>query len=233
MTPGYLAQNAEGNLPITAIENDIIPAIDFLRFNGKAPVFVATQVSVWAFHDINEVAKLEQHLSDHYAEIYGKDVVEFVRADHFYNLYYEAKKLPQDVTLKKELTVAATSNSENAGFVADGTCRSESVWTSDEEGTQTLTISLGETYELQEITLYHAECSGFDKTLNSEAFTVEIGTDAEDFRKVADVKGNSESTTNLRFKKAKGNTVKITITNPGEDNIARLADIDIWGTLVK
>lgn len=233
MTPGYLAQNAEGNLPITAIENDIIPAIDFLRFNGKVPVFVATQVSVWAFHDINEVAKLEQHLSDHYAEIYGKDVVEFVRADHFYNLYYEAKKLPQDITLKKELTVTATSNSENANLVADGTCQSESVWTSDEEGTQTLTVSLGETYELQEITLYHAECSGFDKTLNSEAFTVEIGTDAEDFRKVADVKGNSESTTNLRFKKAKGNTVKITITNPGEDNIARLADIDIWGTLIK
>lgn len=233
MTPGYFAQNAEGNYALTNIGNIINDAVKYLKYNGNKPVFVATQVSVWAFHDINEVAKLEQHLSDHYAEIYGKDVVEFVRADHFYNLYYEAKKLPQDVTLKKELTVAATSNSENANLVADGTCQSESVWTSDEEGTQTLTVSLGETYELQEITLYHAECGGFDKALNSEAFTVEIVTDAEDFRKVADVKGNSESTTNLRFKKTKGNTVKITITNPGEDNIARLADIDIWGTLVK
>lgn len=232
MTPGYLAQNAEGNLPLTAIENNIIPAINFLRYDGKSPVFVATQVSVWAFHDINEVAKLEQHLSDYYAEIYGEDVVEFVRADHFYNLYYEAKKLPQDITLKKDFTVTATSGNETANLIADGTCYSDSIWTATEEGSQSLTCSLGATYEIEELTLYHAECGLFDEKLNTKSFTVEIGTDGKNFQKVAEVKENIKSTTNLTFKKTKGNTVRITINEPGADNIARLCDIDIFGTLV-
>ena len=179
------------------------------------------------------MAKLEQHLSDYYAEIYGEDVVEFVRADHFYNLYYEAKKLPQDITLKKDFTVTATSGNETANLIADGTCYSDSIWTATEEGSQSLTCSLGATYEIEELTLYHAECGLFDEKLNTKSFTVEIGTDGKNFKKVAEVKENIKSTTNLTFKKTKGNTVRITINEPGTDNIARLCDIDIFGTLVK
>lgn len=233
MTPGYFAQNAEGNLPLTELESHIKPAVEFLRYNGKAPVFVATQVSVWAFHDINEVAKLEKHLSDYYAEIYGKDVVEFVRADHFYNLCYEAKKLPLDITLKKDFKVSATSGTEKAQLIADGSCRSESVWTATQDGKQSLTCTLGATYEIEELTLYHAECGGFDSSLNSKSFTVEVGTEGGSWKKVAEVKNNTEDTTNITFRKAKGNCVKITILDPGSDNIARLADVDIFGTLVK
>ncbi len=233
MTPGYFAQNAEGNLPLTELSGHIRDAVDYLKYNGSSPVFVATQVSVWAFNNIDEVVRLEKTLSDYYADIYGKDVVEFVRADHFYNLYYEAHKLPQDITLKSELTATATSGSASAMLTTDGTCFGESIWTADEQGTQSITYSLGATYSLKEISVYHAETNGFDKSLNTRAFKIEISTDGSSWTTVSEISDNTASWSNLKFKETQGAFLKITITDPGSDSIARIADVDIFGTLVK
>ena len=233
MTPGYFSKNAEGTTPITQIGNDIKDAVAYLKYNGKAPVFVATQANVWAFHDINEVEYLERYLSDYYEDIYGKDVVEFVRADHFYNLYYEAKNLPQDVTLKSALTATATSNSGDAMLTTDGTCYGDSIWTATENGQQSVTYSLGATYKVSEISLYHAETNGLDASLNSKAYKIEVSADGQNWSKAAEVSGNTDSWNTVAFKAVKGSYVKITITDPGSDNIARIADIDIMGTLVK
>lgn len=230
LTPGYMAQNAEGNLPLTEIENYIKDAVEFLRYNGNAPVFVGTQVSVWAFHNINDVVYLEEHLSDYYENIYGKDVVEFVRADHFYNLYYEAKKLPQDVTLKASLTAQATSNSADARLTADGTCYGDSIWTASEEGEQSITYSLGKTYCVNEISLYHAETNGLDAALNTKAFKVEVSQDGKSWTTAATVSGNTENRSNVSLCGIKGAYVRVTVTEPGADGIARIADIDIYGT---
>lgn len=229
MTPGYFAQNAEGNLPLTEIEGNIRDAVKYLKYDGKSPVFVATQVSVWAFHNIGDVVNLEKHLSDYYAGIYGKDVVEFVRADHFYNLYYEANRLPQDLKLRPELTARATSNSDDAVLAADGTCYGDSIWTADSEGEQSITYSLGEICSVNEISLYHAQTNGLDSSLNTKSFRVEISTDTKGWTTVAEVNGNTESSTNLRFKAVKGAFVRVTVTDPGADGIARIADTDIYG----
>ena len=233
MTPGYFAQNAEGNYPLTKIGDIINDAVNYLKYNGKAPVFVATQVSVWGYHNIGDVVALEEYLSDYYEEIYGKDVVEFVRADHFYNLYYQAKNLPQDITLKSELTATATSGSETAHLTADGTCYGDSIWTATEEGAQSVVYSLGKTYNVNEVALYHAETNGLDASLNTKRFTVEVSSDGINWKKAAEVSGNTDSWTDVQFKAVKGSYVRVTINDAGADNIARIADIDIYGTVVK
>ena len=233
MTPAYFSKNAEGTTPITQIGNDIKDAVKYLKYKGNSPVFVATQANVWAFHDINEVEYLEKYLSDYYAETYGKDVVEFVRADHFYNLYYEAKNMPLDVTLKSALTATATSNSEAAILTTDGTCYGDSIWTATESGQQSITYSLGATYKVKEVSVYHAETNGLDASLNTKAYKVEVSTDGKNWTKAAEVSGNSDSWNTVAFKAIKGSYVRLTITDPGSDNIVRIADIDIMGTLVK
>ena len=230
-TPGYFAQNAEGNLPLSEIGNHVKKAVDYLKYDGKKPVFVATQASVWAYHNVDDIVKLEQELSDYYAEIYGKDVVEFVRADHFFNLYYEANGLPQDVTLKADTTATATSASDKANFTLDGTSYGESIWTAEAQGQQSITYSLGKIYEVEEIALYHAEANGLDKALNTRAFTVETSTDASNWKKAADIDGNTDAISNITFKAQKASFIRVTITDAGADGIARLADIDIWGTM--
>ena len=233
MTPGYFAQNAENNYALTNIADNINDAVKYLKYNGNKPVFVATQVSVWGYHNIGDVAELEKHLSDYYADIYGKDVVEFVRADHFYNLYYEANKLPQDITLKSELSATASSNSDKAILTTDGTCYGDSIWTAEAEGVQSITYSLGKSYNLNEIAVYHAETNGLDKSLNTKSFKVEVSTDNTNWKKVAEVSGNTESWSDVQFKATKASFVRITVTDAGSDNIARIADVDIYGVVNK
>ena len=160
-------------------------------------------------------------------------MVEFVRADHFFNLYYEANKLPQDVTLKADTTATATSAAEKANLTLDGTNYGESIWTAETQGQQSLTYTLGKTYKIEEIALYHAETNNLDKSLNTKAFTVEISTDGNAWKKVADVSGNTDAISNLTFKAQKAKFVRVNITDAGADGIARIADIDIFGTMVK
>lgn len=228
MTPGYLAQNAEGNLPLTAIEEHIHDAVKYLKYDGTAPVFIATQVSVWAFHDIGAVVELEKYLSDYYADIYGEDIVEFVRADHFYNLYYEANDLPYDMTLSSSLTVDATSNPDDAILTADGTCYGDSIWEADGKGVQSITYNLGGTYEVNEISVYHAGTNGMDASLNTKSFNVMTSTDGRSWKMVSIVNGNTENRSNIRFDAEKAAFVKITVTDAGADGIARIADVDIF-----
>ena len=233
MTPGYFAQNAENNYALTNIGNIINDAVKYLKYDGNKPVFVATQVSVWGYHNIGDVVELEKYLSEYYEDIYGKDVVEFVRADHFYNLYYEANNLPEDITLKSELTATATSNSDKAMLTTDGTCYGESIWTAETEGAQSVTYSLGKAYKVNEIAVYHAETNGLDASLNTKSFTVEVSSDNANWKKVAEVSGNTESWSDVQFKATKASYVRITINDAGSDNIARIADVDIYGTLDK
>lgn len=231
LTPGYFAQNAEGNHPLTKIGDIINDAVSYLKYDGNAPVFVATQVSVWGYHNIGDVTELEKYLSDYYEKIYGADVVEFVRADHFYNLYYEANELPQDITLKSELTTTATSNGDKSMLTTDGTCCGDSIWTATEESMQSVTYFLGNTYNVNEVAVYHAETNGLDASLNTKSFTVEVSTDGINWKKAAVVSGNTDSWSDVQFKAIKGSYVRVTITEAGSDNIARIADVDIYGTL--
>ena len=229
LTPAYFASNPEGTTPLTQVENDIKDAVKYLKYNGKGPVFVATQIDTWAFHNINDVIALEQDLSDYYAQTYGEDVVEFVRADHFYNLYYEAHGLPQDLTLKPEVRAQATANSEAAALTLDGACREDSMWVSDAPGPRSVTYDLGREYILSEVSVYHAEAAGMDAGLNTAALRVEVSADGKNWTAVGEETGNTRSRTAFKFEPVAGAYVRVTVTDPGSDGTARIADIDVLG----
>ena len=222
MTPGYFASNAEGTTPLTDIQGDIKNAVAYQKYDGTKPVFVSVQVSVWAFHSVADVVKLEKVLSDFYAEKYGQDVVEFVRADHYFNLYNEANGLPFDLTLMEELTATASSNSEKAALTVDGTYTGESIWSAAETGAQTITYDLGGTYSLTEVDIFHAQSNGFDADKNTKAFTVEISKDGQTWVKVAEVKDNTLARTNLKFEAAEGAYLRVNITDAGSDSTASI-----------
>ena len=231
MTPAYYANNAEGTNPLSNIQGDIKNAVSYLKYNGKTPVFVATQVSVWAYHDVSQVVQLEKTLSDYYAKTYGEDVVEFVRADHFFNLYYQANGLPFDLTLTSGISASATSNSGDADLTTDGTPSDKSIWVASDKGAQSVTYDLGGTYDLSRVMLYNAETNGLDKSLNTKSFTVEVSSDGKTFTKVAQVKDNTESFLEVKFDAVSGSYLRINITEAGADDVARIADINIYGAV--
>ena len=152
-----------------------------------------------------------------------------MRADHFYNLYYEAHGLPQDITLTRALEVSATSNGGDALLTADGACRADSLWEAAGPGEQSVTYSPGADYEINKVTVYHAGAAGLDAALNTAAFRVEISEDGTNWTKAAEVKGNREDSSTVAFPPVRGAFVRITVTNPGRDGVARIADVDIFG----
>ncbi len=230
LTPGYFASNAEGTTPITDVSGDIRNAVSYLGYDGTFPVFVSLQIDVWAFHQVSQIVTLRDYLEG----IYGEGKVEFVRADHYYNLYYEANGLPVDVTLKPELKATATSNSDAAILTTDGTPSNESIWQAAEAGEQSVTYDLGAKYLLSEIAILHAETNGFESKYNSKAFKVEISSDNENWKEVASESNNTQSWSTLTFDETEGQYVRITITDAGSgDGIARIADVNIYGKVVK
>lgn len=229
LTPGYFAKNEAGTTPLTDMTGDIKNAVKYLKYDGTAPVFISCQVSVWAFHNVNEVIKFEQHLSDTFAATYGEDVVEFVRADHYFNMYNQANGLPYDLTLRSDVTVSASSNTEGAALVVDGT--PETVWEAAESGEGWVMLDFGATYSLSEVSLFFAGMEGdkFTSADNAGAIKVEVSTDGDDWTEVTSVADNTADWVCLPFEATDGRYMRITVTDPGESGIARIADVNVNG----
>ncbi len=228
MTPAYFAKNAEGTTKLTEL-GEVDKAVKYLQYDGTAPVFISVQVSVWAFHDVKEVIDFEQYLSDKYEAIYGEDVVEFVRADHYFNLYNQANGLPYDLTLRSDLSISASSAADKAALIADGT--PETVWEAAEAGEQYLLLDFGSTYEVSELSVFFAESEGerYSASDNVKAFRAELSTDGANWMTVAELSNNTAAWVNLPFDPAEGRYLRITVTDPGESGIARIADVNING----
>lgn len=229
LTPGYFAKNEEGTNPLTDMTGDIERAVRHLGYDGTAPVFISCQVSVWGFHNVPEVISFEKHLSDKYEAIYGEDVVEFVRADHYFNLYNQANGMPYDLTLRSDISVSASTASDNAALAADGT--PETVWEATEDGEQWLMFDFGETYSLSEVSVFFAEMEGEKYTAadNVQAMTVEVSTDGKSWTEVASLADNAEAWVCLSFEAVEGRYLRITVTDFGESGIARIADVNVNG----
>jgi hypothetical protein len=229
LTPGYFAKNEAGTTPLTDMTGDITNAVKYLKYDGTAPVFISCQVSVWAFHNVNEVIQFEKHLSDKFAATYGEDVVEFVRADHYFNLYNQAKGMPYDLTLRSDVTVSASSNAEGAALVVDGT--PDTVWEAAEGGEGWVTLDFGATYSLSEASIFFAGMEGdkFTSADNAKAVKVEVSTDGTTWKEVTSVADNTADWVCLSFEATDGQYLRITVTDPGASGIARIADVNVNG----
>ena len=178
---------------------------------------------------MKEVIDWEQYLSDKYAAIYGEDVVEFVRADHYFNLYNQANGLPYDLTLRADITASATSGNDTAPLTLDGT--PETVWEASDQGAASLTYDLGGLYTLNELSVFFAGMEGdrFNATHNAKKITVEISSNGSTWTAVSSVQENAENQLCLPFDAIDGRYVRLTVSDPGESGIARIADVNILG----
>lgn len=231
MTPAYFAKNEEGTTKLTEL-GEIDRAVNYLKYDGTAPVFISVQVSVWAFHDVKEVIDYEKYLSDKYAKIYGEDVVEFVRSDHYFNLYNQANGLPYDLTLRSDLKISASSGGESAALIADGS--RNTLWQAEEQGGGSVTLDLAADYEVGELSIFFAEGAGenYRKSDNVAAMTVEISRDGSSWEKLTELTDNDADWVSLTFEAKTGRYLRLTVTDPGASGIARIADVNVNGRAV-
>ena len=71
-----------------------------------------------------------------------------------------------------------------------------------------------------------------DASLNTKDYTVEVSTDGTNWTLVDDYRGNTANVTDIDIDAVKASQIRITIKDAGADGIARIADVEIYGSVV-
>src|SRR6185503_18838207 len=139
-------------------------------WSGSQPLFLSSQVSVWGEMKPNRIVDLCNELN---AQFPGK--LEFVRADHYFNLFNEANNLPFNLAMCAQTSVTGSVGSVGASLARDGT--SKTIWISSAPGTRSLTFNLGSSYNLSRYVIRHAGEAGLSPTLNTRAYRFPVSAD--------------------------------------------------------
>jgi len=190
--------------------------------DGNAPRFLAYQVSIWKEMKPDRILELQDDLR---REFPGK--VEFVRADHYFNLYNQATALPFNLLLSPKTSVTASSASGALELTVDGT--PATLWTSSETGPHWLEYDFGDVYEISRYVIRHAGANGMSRDLNTRSFRVQARAGGEAWTTVDEVKGSTSDVTDVDLTPVKATSLKIIMTNPGADSIARISEVEIFG----
>ncbi|MEO5915857.1 MAG: discoidin domain-containing protein [Luteolibacter sp.] len=192
------------------------------RWDGKSPLFLSYQVDVWGEMRANRIVELHEQLQREFP-----DKVEFVRADHYFNLSNEANGLPFNLCLASTTTVKSGDPAASADAATDGT--PETMWTSSEKSKRWLGFEFDGVYQLNRCVIRHAGDNGMSRDTNIRDFIVQGSVDGKSWKTLAVIKGNTENVTDVEFPAAGAKFVKITVLNAGEDSTARIADVEIYG----
>jgi len=185
------------------------------------PQFYIAQGSAWA----TTVSDLAQLVDDLNEEFPGRFV--FVRPDHFMLLVNEAHGRPFWASLQKEAT-ASSGDRDNAMQAFDGTFSTG--WQAAAPGEATLTVDLGGEFLLSRYVLKNAETNYLEKGLNTKAWKLQISSDGLSWKTVDSVGGNSAAIVYRSLRGQCARYVRLVVDDPGADNIARVQELEIYGT---
>jgi hypothetical protein len=193
------------------------------RWDGKAPLFLSYQVDVWSQLRPEKIVELQEKMERDFP---GK--VQFVRADHYFNLANQANGVPFNLCMAPATSVRSGDSAVPADGVMDGT--PETLWTSKEAGKQWLGFDFEKPHKISRYVIRHAGETGMNRDRNTRAYTVQASLDGKSWKAIDALKSNAENVTDVEIPAVTARYVKITITDAGEDATARIADVEIYGT---
>jgi hypothetical protein len=198
-------------------------ADEIRSWDGNAPRFLAYQVSIWSEMKPERIVQLEEDLA---REFPGK--VQFVRADHYFNLYNQATGRPFNLLLSPKTSLKGSSASADLELAADGT--PATLWSSSSPtGSQWLEFDFGDDYEISRYVVQHAGANGLSRDLNSRHFTVQTRENGGTWTTLDEVTGNTSDVTDVDVEPVRATSVKIIIADPGTDATARVSEVEIFG----
>ena len=228
--PVYEKQNKLAFIPnypcyTNNIENIINMNADAIaQFDGSHPVFITSQAISWRVgpDSIMALKKKLEKLSP------GNIVI--CRADHFFALYNEANRLSYNLTLSPEMEITSSSTTTKPEFISDGTCSLARSWISSPKGKKWIQFDFKKPYSINRYVIRHAGFMGMDKSYNIKAFNLESSMDGKNWRKV-DVQANNDlDVTDIDISSIEARYLRINITHSGKDNVARIGDVEVYGT---
>ena len=197
-------------------------AREIRRWNGSAPRFLSYQVNIWGELKPDRIVALHDDLA---GEFPGK--VEFVRADHYFNLWNQAHGYPFNLLLSPNTVLRGRGSPARLALAADGT--PTTLWTSSEAGAQWLEFDFGSVHEISRYIIRHAGAHGMSRELNTRSFTVQARAHDTSWTNIDVVNGNMQDVTDAEVKPVNARSIRITVTDAGADATAHIADVEIFG----
>ena len=192
------------------------------RWDGKSPLFLSYQVDVWSRMRVEKIVELHENLSREFP-----DKVEFLRADHYFNLSNEASGVPFNLCMSSKTTVRSGDPSASPDPVTDGT--PATMWTSTDKGKRWLGFEFDKPYQISRCVIRHAGDNGMSRDHNTRDFTLQASTDGKSWKVIDAFKGNTENVTDVELAPVTARYVKITVNDAGADSTARIAEVEIYG----
>jgi hypothetical protein len=190
------------------------------RWNGESPLFLAYQSSVWTELKPARLVELCRQISDGMS-----NRVEFVRADHYFNLYNQAHHLPFNLSLTPEIIVRDAGGGDHPERVLDGT--PSTFWSST--GPAWLEFDLGKSFRITRYVVRHAGASGMDRRWNTRKHSLAVSTDGRSWTTIDRREDNSDEVTDIDLDPVEGRYLRLIIDVSGADSIARIGEVEIYG----
>lgn len=215
------------NLPCYANGIDVIYSFwkdTIAGFDGSQPVFLSAQGESWKMGPDNIVA-LKKRLE----ELSPGNIV-ICRGDHFFNLYNQANYLPFNLTLSPEMRITSSPATTKTDVAADGTPSEGHVWISKKEGNHAwIQFDFKDEYLINRYVVRHAGNAGLPEQLNTRSFSIEVSRDGKKWTRIDTQKENTASVTDVDIAPVNGRYVRLLIHDAGQDGIARIGDVEIYG----
>jgi len=187
--------------------------------------FYAAQFLSWET-PVTQIADMVDELNAAYPGRF-----EFVRTDHFMMLLNESQGRPFGASLQKPVSASSSAANAPAQNAADGSFSTG--WQAGEAGESWLQIDLGEAHCLERYVLENASSNGLDAALNTRAWQIQTSENGVDgWQTIDSKKGNADGVVYRSLPKVQARHVRILVTDPGADGIARIQDLEIFAAPV-
>lgn len=216
------------NYPCYANGIDVISDFfnrDIKNFDGSKPMFVSGQCTVWDVGPDKLIGLTDK------LDALSPGNVEIVRADHFFNMFCEANHLPFDLTMTESMQVTSSPSETEAALAADGSPSEPNMWVSSTtDGKGWVQCDFGEPYLISRYVVRHAQAAGLGCELNTRDFIVETSLDGKTWALAGTYTNNTEAVTDASFDAVEARYVRVSITDAGADGVARIGDLEVYGS---
>jgi hypothetical protein len=192
------------------------------KWDGKSPLFLSYQVAVWNEMKPNRIVELAEQINKQHAN------VEFVRADHYFNLYNEAHGLPFNLAMSASTTIRSSDAASQPQAAIDGT--SATAWTTRATGAKWLEIDLGKAYRLTRYVIRFASPNDAGGPRAAPDYAVQVSNDETTWTMADNRRGAADDTVDATISAVDARYLKFTFADAGAASTTRVAEAEVFGT---
>jgi hypothetical protein len=189
-------------------------------WDEDSPQFLSYQMNVWGELKPRKLVKIVRELEEEFGSR-----IEFVRGDHYFNLFNQATGIPYNAGLSSEVEIRTSASGSGSDLTMDGS--PSTVWSAGGEKSW-VGFDLGEPRQLSRYVVRHAGAAGMARELNTRDFKIEGSIDGQTWEVIDEVRGNEQNVTDREPGEHRVRYLKMTVSQGGADGRTRIGEVELF-----